>query len=1179
MTGDGAYPPGGDLNDADQMARIFVLGAFRVQVSGKEVPDTAWGRPAARRLLKLLAVHPGHRLHRERVHDELWPELGPDTVDASFRRALHLARHALEPDLPSRHPSRFIALRDDLLWLNDSTVWIDADGFETDLRNGMERDDASALAGGLARYVGDLLPEDQYEEWTQLRREQLANLRLTGELRIASLLIEAGQGEQARRHLEAAIEVDPASEQAYRLLMATLSLGGEQRQALRAYERCRAALEEELGIEPDAETEDLRRRIAGGEMPVPATAPVAPVSIQRFSLPRPALPFATRPHETENLFGRADELDECRNWLRVRHSSDSTQGAAMLVVAGDMGSGKTHLARTVAKEAHREGTIVLWGGWSVDTSRAPYSGFVQALDHAIRGTDGSTHGLDIARYPELDRLLPALAAAWHTDEATLTGDPQTERARLLSSVARVLSDLEATAPVLLVLDDMQDSDEASRELLEYLLRVGSEHRWAFLATVRAPHHNRSIGAFMTPLRRARQVDELRLASLSEESTAELIQSVAVGLLDPNRLREIYSLSLGNPLFTLELTREEPLHEVTGAQPLPTALVDMVLQRLQGMEPDAGSVAQVASAMGDRWTFRELQEVIGAYRLPSLLDANLLDVTETIERAGVIEERGEEFAFQQSVYRAALYESMSRERRRQLHHTIGETFERIRSHDVDALAFHFELAREKEKALQYLELAGDRALTLFANVIAEQRFRRVLETLHGSALGDRARVEEKLGRVLFITGRLDEAAEALESSLSWCRGQSDLEASWRVLSLLGRVARAAGRADDLIPRLEDMGKILKSQGVAGLAEVTSVLSRLMITVGRYDQGVALAEEAIRLSSESSDNRLMADAALGRATGLLFLGQLREGKPALKEAIRLGQICGDLNILQVALANLAEVEHLEGEFQESLDHHSEALAIVEQMGDPNRLSFAQSAVGIGLMMVGRWAEARTHLEAARDLAERENLSWYSSYPFIHLGRLELYSGRPRSAEQLLSRALELARSGADLQAERFAQLGLAESDLQAGRFQTAIDRLRPMTEGEHENETDITSVLPSLALAFMGVGDSGQALATAELGVSRATSEGASAEAKEALLVLGRVLTQTGDLSRAHEVLEEALEMAGAMGDLFAQARAEEVLAELLKLQGDDTSAAQHGKSAARLYRRIGAKPARIAFNAA
>src|SRR5262249_30543121 len=89
--------------------RIRVLGGFQAEIGGRSVAADVWRRSGAAALVKLLAVTPGHRMHREQLIDVLWPELDQAAGGRRLTKALHFARRALAAD--------HVQLRDDLLSL------------------------------------------------------------------------------------------------------------------------------------------------------------------------------------------------------------------------------------------------------------------------------------------------------------------------------------------------------------------------------------------------------------------------------------------------------------------------------------------------------------------------------------------------------------------------------------------------------------------------------------------------------------------------------------------------------------------------------------------------------------------------------------------------------------------------------------------------------------------------------------------------------------------------------------------------------------------------------------------------------------------------------------------------------------------------------------------------------
>src|SRR5512146_2852024 len=77
--------------------RIQLLGEFVVWVGGERIPTEQWKSRRARNLVKLLALAPGHRLHRDQISEILWPGSDPSAATNNFHQSLYAARRVLEP--------------------------------------------------------------------------------------------------------------------------------------------------------------------------------------------------------------------------------------------------------------------------------------------------------------------------------------------------------------------------------------------------------------------------------------------------------------------------------------------------------------------------------------------------------------------------------------------------------------------------------------------------------------------------------------------------------------------------------------------------------------------------------------------------------------------------------------------------------------------------------------------------------------------------------------------------------------------------------------------------------------------------------------------------------------------------------------------------------------------------
>src|SRR5215210_72233 len=157
--------------------RIELFGAFVVRFGEQVVPEGAWRLRKARSLVKLLALAPERRVHRERATELLWPERAPEAAANNFHQALYVARRALEA--AGAEASAVLPLRDDMVVLYPGgRVEVDVDAFEAAAVRARQTGELSDYHAALALHGGELLPEDRYEAWAAGRREALTEAHL-----------------------------------------------------------------------------------------------------------------------------------------------------------------------------------------------------------------------------------------------------------------------------------------------------------------------------------------------------------------------------------------------------------------------------------------------------------------------------------------------------------------------------------------------------------------------------------------------------------------------------------------------------------------------------------------------------------------------------------------------------------------------------------------------------------------------------------------------------------------------------------------------------------------------------------------------------------------------------------------------------------------------------------------
>ena len=319
--------------------RIGLLGGFSVTVGERKVDESAWRLRKAASLMKLLALAPNHRLHRERAMDLLWPELGLRAASNNLRQTLHVARKSLHPD-PEIN-SRYLTLSgEQLLMCPHGQLWVDLDAFEEAADSARRSKDPAAYRAAIELYSGELLPEDRYEEWAESRRQELRRTFLALLVELARLYEERGEEElePAVRAFQMVLGEEPTNEEAHLGLMRLYALSGRSGEALWQYGRLTEALSNGLGVEPSASARALREEIAAGRFQAGATQAAGHPTEQTAET---GVGTHNLPAQRTGFVGRVREMLEVKRALAMTH---------LLTLTGTGGLGKTRLALEVARD-------------------------------------------------------------------------------------------------------------------------------------------------------------------------------------------------------------------------------------------------------------------------------------------------------------------------------------------------------------------------------------------------------------------------------------------------------------------------------------------------------------------------------------------------------------------------------------------------------------------------------------------------------------------------------------------------------------------------------------------------------------------------------------------------------------------------------------------------------------
>lgn len=660
-------------SDAVPPVRVRLLGGFRVERtdSPREVSD--WQRRSAKTLMKLLASHTAHTLHRDRILDILWPGVAVESALNSFGKALHAARHALEPELRRREDSAYLRLVDGMLTLNSEHVVVDTDRFEQLAEAALRRGDITAYEAALAAYSGELLPEDLYESWCAERRNSLAELHVRLLLGVAEALEKRGAYDKSAGCMREVLRHEPTREAAHRRLMCLYAQMGTPEQAVRQFHECEDVLRRELDLAPQQETISLYHDVLASRTLGQSSMPDADREPLNKGRPSPVKDGAT---PRGPFLGRERVLQRLSEQLT--RSGEGQSG--MIVVSGEAGVGKTRLLEEFAIQASEQGALTLWGGRGAHANQFACGPFAVALE-GYAASRSEAERRELARcYPALARFVPSLGSA--RDLSTMAADPGAYHVDLISTIARFLTDLARTTPVLIVLGDLHGTDPVSLDLVRYLAHLAVRRPWLMVGAVRdeEPEADTELQLIET-MTRARLCLRIDLRCLSRRSCDQLVQAMLpCTRVDDNVLEEIYVRSRGNPLFVGELVREfrsgptrawaRRREEPQIAERAPARAHAGMAMRLGAMDETLRRVLGLAATAGETdISLSELRTGAAALEPPVALSA-LLDALDRALRMRLLEECTTGYTFRHPFVRSAVYDCLPQHRRDEFHAALA-----------------------------------------------------------------------------------------------------------------------------------------------------------------------------------------------------------------------------------------------------------------------------------------------------------------------------------------------------------------------------------------------------------------------------------------------------------------------------------------------------------------------------
>jgi DNA-binding CsgD family transcriptional regulator/tetratricopeptide (TPR) repeat protein len=617
---------------------------------------------------------------------------------------------------------------------------------------------------------------------------------------------------------------------------------------------------------------------------------------------------------------------------------------SVLLVAGESGIGKTWLVRSFAHGHVDEGQL-LWGICDPLTTPRPLGPLHDVADRLpshVRSALGSAeHGYQV--FPEVHRALCA-------------------------------------APYVLVVDDLQWADEATLELLRFLLRRIDVTRSLVVGTYR----DEEVGAdhplmpLLGDVARSAAARTVPLRPLTPAAVGALLEETG---LDPGH---VHRLTGGNSFFVTEIASHPD-------GPLPVTVRDAVVARMQHLTPHQRSILMLLAVAPNTIPDRSLHEL--GVDLPAL---------QALSASGLMERSERGLRFRHELGRLAIEATVPPGAHASLHRQLLDALEAA-GDDPAVLTHHAVAAGDADRARAYAVRAGSIASRASSHRTAVQFLRIALERSGEQPPSQRAELLERLSIELYLTDELEEAITACSEAQALRRSDDDrVGAGLDACSLSFYEWYNANR-----PRAEEHAStavdlLQGAQHPAGLAVAYASEAYLAYQAGAMDVATRLVATATSIAEDVADEEIKVRVGIVRAAVALALGD-QGAREELLGWIRTGVQHGLEEPTSQGYSNIVYLDVEQRRFDDAEQMMAIGLRFAHEHEQPICINWQTGARSRMRLMRGEWrdavADANLVLGAGAALLSR-------TWPMITRGLVAVRTGEP-SDHQLLDEAFDLAR----------------------------------------------------------------------------------------------------------------------------------------------------------------------------
>jgi tetratricopeptide (TPR) repeat protein len=846
------------------------------------------------------------------------------------------------------------------------------------------------------------------------------------------------------------------------------------------------------------------------------------------------------------LIDRAGEMTLLREAVDKAVRSEG----GIVFLHGEAGIGKTRLAKELGAYARLRGMQVLRGRcpalFRMD-GVPPFVLWNEVIKDYLQICTPEQLYRVIGFYPsEVCKLAPEVKQKLGAIPQSLPISPEQERDRLFEAVSQFVTNISKEAPLLVVLDDLQWTDQSSLLLLHYLARSVEREPLVLLGTYRDTDidQRHPLSPVLTELNRERLLQSVSLKRMSLDEISEMIRQILEqDDVSKEFCKLVFEKTRRNPFFVEEvikslmeenvICREENKWKISEVSRIefPETVKSVLKTRISRLDDECQNVLTMASFVGNDFAFDALCGVTGVE------EERLLEIMEKMLKTGLVKEkviRGEDvYSFADIMIRDVVHEEVSHLRHKKLHGVVAHALEKVYAARIDEhfseLALHFLETGDKERALDYFLKAGERAQKVYAYDESFSYLQHALELLKEKEgnLEQKVQVIERLGDLKTWTGAADVGWEYWDKSLTlWTQlgdnkntARLHAKMAWWLWQTVGDRNKASEHHRMALEILE------KEPESVELASLYEDISHMLWRTGQSGEALPWAQKALELAQRLNAPEVLAGCNNDLGTLSLKDGDLEEALKYYEQGLK---IAVEKNLAPYASSlynNLAELHWGRGDFQKMFESAKKGSDLARKVGGLYGLVWLDLMLAVCYAFMGEMQTAVSMLEDTLAMDKRIKSTGHISYAMGTLGVAYQWLGEWDKSLQCLIEARDIAKKVGEYQSYGNATLWLGELFMEMEDYAEAEKYLTESSsifEKAKDTSGQFNEVFPALSRLYLKKGEIEKARELIEKAYAHATKTGNRLAVPHAELLKAMLFREQKNWEQSVQYFEKSLQ---------------------------------------------------------